>query len=231
MSATFDRHAEGYEGTVEQSIDFSGLPHDFFMAAKADILAETVVAHFGPGARPSLLDVGCGVGRLHDFVRPVFGRIAGVDVSAESVARAALDHPGNDYAAYPAGDRLPHADASFDMTLAVCVVHHVAPADWPAFVAEMARVTRPGGLVALIEHNPLNPATRLAVMRCPFDEDAVLLGAREARRLLVGAGCEAVSSRHFLLLPSARPAARRVERAFGRLPIGAQYLALGRVRT
>ena len=43
------------------------------------------------------------------------------------------------------------------------------------FVADMVRVTRPGGLVCVIEHNPLNPLTRLAVNRCPFDADAVLL--------------------------------------------------------
>jgi hypothetical protein len=57
-------------------------------------------------------------------------------------------------------------------------------------IAEMARVTRPGGMVAIIEHNPLNPVTRHIVSRCPFDRDAVLLRCGTGARLLAGAGLE-----------------------------------------
>ncbi|RVD35866.1 SAM-dependent methyltransferase, partial [Mesorhizobium sp. M4A.F.Ca.ET.020.02.1.1] len=70
---------------------------------------------------------------------------------------------------------------------------------------------------------PYNPLTRIAVFRCPFDEDAVLLGAGEAARLLRDAGFRYIRSEHFLLLPSARPFARKVERALAALPLGAQY--------
>jgi SAM-dependent methyltransferase len=51
------------------------------------------------------------------------------------------------------GERLPFADASFDLTFAVAALHHALDLD--AMVAEMARVTRPGGLVA-----GLNEGTR-----------------------------------------------------------------------
>ena len=97
-----------------------------------------------------------------------------------------------------------------------------------ALVAEMRRVTRPGGLVALVEHNPWNPLTRLAVARCPFDDDAVLLGARAARGLLTAGGLAAVRSRHFLVLPATGPWVTAVERPLRALPLGAQYLAVGR---
>jgi hypothetical protein len=52
----------------------------------------------------------------------------------------------------------------------------------------MARVTRPGGLICIIEHNALNLLTRLAVNRCPFDADAVLLRSGQSQELLRGAG-------------------------------------------
>ena len=53
----------------------------------------------------------------------------------------------------------------------------------------MRRVVRPGGLVCVIEHNPLNPLTRsLAVSRCEFDSDAVLLGASTTRKLMAAGG-------------------------------------------
>ena len=66
-------------------------------------------------------------------------------------------------------------------------------------IAEMARVTRPGGMVAIIEHNPLNPVTRHIVSRCPFDRDAVLLRCGTGARLLAGAGLEPGARRHRLL--------------------------------
>lgn len=39
--------------------------------------------------------------------------------------------------------RLPFADASFDLVLSFVMLHHVT--DWPAAVAEVRRVLRPGG--------------------------------------------------------------------------------------
>ena len=92
---------------------------------------------------------------------------------------------------------------------------------------EMRRVVRPGGLVCVIEHNPLNPLTRLAVARCEFDRDAVLLGAGTARKLMAGAGLRQIDSRYFVLLPWEATPARRVEGALSQLPLGAQYAAFG----
>ncbi|TIP60771.1 MAG: class I SAM-dependent methyltransferase, partial [Mesorhizobium sp.] len=86
-------------------------------------------------------------------------------------------------------------------------VHHVPPAFWLDFFREMRRVVRPGGVACIIEHNPYNPLTRLAVLRCPFDQDAVLLNAAKARSLLQETGFSDIRSEHFLLLPSARPIA------------------------
>jgi hypothetical protein len=88
----------------------------------------------------------------------------------------------------------------------------------------MARVTRPGGLVCIIEHNPLNPMTRLAVNRCPFDEDAVLLRSRKCEALLARAGAANIQTSFFLLLPTKMRLARRFETVLGALPFGAQYL-------
>src|SRR5690606_35371085 len=52
--AQFDEIEAGYEGIVEQSISFSGLRHDFFMAVKADLLFKITRRHF---ANPDALDL------------------------------------------------------------------------------------------------------------------------------------------------------------------------------
>jgi SAM-dependent methyltransferase len=156
----------------------------------------------------------------------MFGRICGADVSAASIAQARIRNPGVEYEAY-AGETLPYDNATFDLSLAICVLHHVPPSQWACFLREMRRVVRPGGLVCLIEHNPLNPLTRLAVSRCEFDRDAVLLNAGQTRALMADAGLHDARSHYFLLLPSAAPLARRVEHSLWHVPLGAQYIASG----
>ena len=224
----FDAYDKNYGDVVQSSIDFSGLPHAFFMNAKAELLREVITGHFGAGQKPDVLDVGCGVGAFHPYVRDIFGRLCGVDVSASSIAEARKANPGVEYESYADGV-LPHPDAVFDLTIAVCVMHHVLPAEWPRFVQELRRVTRPGGLVGVIEHNPFNPLTRLAVARCEFDRDATLLRAGTTERLLAEGGMRAIGTRFFLFLPWTAPLARTVERRCARLPLGAQYLTFGEV--
>jgi ubiquinone/menaquinone biosynthesis C-methylase UbiE len=226
MGALFDKYDNSFSSVVQSSIDFSGLPHSFFTAAKADALRELITTRLHGMRNLHMLDVGCGIGEFHPFVRGMFGRICGTDVSAASIAQARIRNPEVHYEAY-LGETLPYGNAAFDLSIAICVLHHVPPPQWVGFLREMRRVVRSGGLVCLIEHNPLNPLTRLAVVRCEFDRDAVLLRASRTRALMANAGLHEIRSHHFLLLPSAAPLARRVEHSLSRLPLGAQYIASG----
>ena len=227
MRAQFDRYQGNYRDVVQSSIDFSGLPHDFFMRAKAGLLRELIAEKLAT-AKPAMLDVGCGVGSFHPLLRDMTGRLSGIDVSAQSIAQA---RAGNDQFEYQAfdGKTFPYDSGSFDLATAICVLHHVAPAEWPGFVAEMRRVVRPGGLVCIIEHNPLNPLTRLAVMRCEFDRDANLLHAGKTKALLAENGLREVEARYFLLLPWEATLARQIEASLRHLPLGAQFAAFGTV--
>ena len=90
-------------------------------------------------------------------------------------------------------------------------------------------MTRPGGVLAVIEHNPLNPLTRLAVSRCEFDDDAVLLGRRRTERLLRAARLELhPPSRYIAFFPWRNALLAKTERALRRIPLGAQYVVTGR---
>lgn len=226
MTELFDSYRGNYRDVVQSSIDFSGLPHSFFLRAKAELLRELIAARLPHERKPAMLDVGCGVGSFHPLLRGMVGRLSGIDVSEPSIAQARADNPQGDYRAFD-GKTFPFESASFDLVTAICVLHHVAPAEWTGFMAEMRRVVRPGGLVCVIEHNPLNPLTRLAVMRCEFDHDAHLLGAGRTQKLMAAAGLREIAARYFLLLPWEAPLARRAERALRRLPLGAQYATFG----
>jgi SAM-dependent methyltransferase len=225
MTELFDGYRDNYRDVVQSSIDFSGLPHSFFMRAKVDLLRELIARHGGPD-KPAMLDVGCGVGSLHPLLRGIVGPLSGIDVSPDCIVQARADNRDGDYRAFD-GKSFPFDDASFDLVTAICVLHHIAPVARANFVAEMRRVARPGGLVCIIEHNPLNPMTRLAVMRCEFDRDAALLGVGKVRRLLAAGGLREIGARHFLLLPWETRRARHIEAMLSSMPLGAQYGAFG----
>ena len=227
MTELFDGYHDNYRDVVQSSIDFSGLPHHFFMRAKADLLGDLIAQRLDV-KRPEMLDVGCGVGSLHPLLHGMVGRLSGIDVSSASLAQARADNGAVDYREFD-GRTFPFDDASFDLVTAICVMHHVVPAEWAHFIAEMRRVARPGGLVCVIEHNPYNPLTRLAVARCEFDRDAVLLGAGTTRKLMTAGGLREIGARHFLLLPWDTKPARRLEDALSGVWLGGQYAAFGTV--
>ncbi|BDG70795.1 class I SAM-dependent methyltransferase [Roseomonas fluvialis] len=95
----------------------------------------------------TVLDAGCGTGALADAIaaRDTTARITGVDISEAFLVTARARVPG---AAFRTGDiaRLPDPDGTYDAALSLLVLQFVP--DRAAAVAEMARVTKPGGLVA-----------------------------------------------------------------------------------
>ncbi len=226
MSNDFDEYRHTYRDEVQRSIDFSGQDVGFFTDVKARLLGELAERQFGKTGELAVLDVGCGVGLTDDALQGRFATIHGVDVSEGAVAEAAAMNPWATYASYD-GRTLPFEDDRFDLAFAICVVHHVEPTERVAFIAEMARVVRPGGLVVAIEHNPFNPLTRMAVARCDFDEGVVLAPRRQARALLAANHLRLVGSPYILFFPWRTEFFRRIERALTWAPLGAQYIAAG----
>jgi ubiquinone/menaquinone biosynthesis C-methylase UbiE len=221
-ASEFDAYADSYDEAVNGSLRFLGMKVDYFTRVKGDYLLDQLAQHFGDSKGLALLDVGCGVGNYHGLLADRVGSISGVDLSQDCLAQAAQRNPGVRYSHYD-GSRLPFADASFDAVFTICVMHHVPPAQWPAFVAEMKRVARKGGLVLVFEHNPLNPLTRRVVSNCDFDRGAVLLRQGQTRKLLDRAGLTNIRSNSILSIPSSGPVSRAVDLLLGRLSLGAQY--------
>ena len=101
--------------------------------------------------RDTVLEVGCGTGVILRDLVPLVGRggrVAGIDPSRAVLAAARRFCRGAGVSVRDGdGTRVPFKDDGFDVTLAITVLLHVA--DPFAVVREMARVTRPGGRVAV----------------------------------------------------------------------------------
>lgn len=224
---SFDTYTKTYSDEVNQAVHFSGRRHEFFLDAKVDVFSD-LIGRAVPLSDTRVLDVGCGVGAMASKLAPQVECLVGVEIAGAALREALHRVPAAALCHYD-GRRLPFAESSFDAVFTSCVLHHVPPAQWPRFVREMVRVTAPGGVVLIFEHNPWNPLTRLAVRQCEFDRDAVLLRAREVRQLLRNSGARVAALRYFLLTPwRARPW-RLLERLVEKLPFGAQYAVLGKV--
>jgi ubiquinone/menaquinone biosynthesis C-methylase UbiE len=132
MSALFAGPADGY---------------DRFMGRYSVPLAPRFAdfAEVGPGQ--PVLDVGCGTAALtKELVRRAGAPAVSAVDPVEHFAAAAEDRcPGVDVRV-GAAEQLPFGDDEFDVALAQLVVHFMT--DPSAGICEMARVTRPGGVVA-----------------------------------------------------------------------------------
>jgi SAM-dependent methyltransferase len=120
--------------------------YDRFMGRYGPSLAAELVEFAGiePGMR--VLDVGCGPGALSTALVELLGaeNVAGADPS-EPFAEACRARLGIEVEVAPA-EELPFPDGAFDAALSQLVVNFMDDAE--AGVGQMARVTRPGGIVA-----------------------------------------------------------------------------------
>ena len=135
-----------------------------------------------------LLDIGTGTGRMAEIFAPAAERITALDKSLDMLrlARAKLQHLPPDRLELVQGDftALPFAAFTFDTVLLHQVLHFAQ--DPATALAEAARVTQPGGRIAIVDfaaHNREELRARHAHARLGFADEQIA-------RLLFKAGCE-----------------------------------------
>jgi SAM-dependent methyltransferase len=129
------------------SFDVGADAYDRFMGRYSIPLGLQFADYAGVAAGQQVIDVGCGSGALtRELVARVgAGAVCAVDPSDMFVAAVRERLPGVRVDEAFA-EALPYLDRQFDASLSQLVVHFMA--DPVAGLREMARVTRPGGVVA-----------------------------------------------------------------------------------
>ena len=119
----------------------------------------------------SILDYGCGQGRLCDELsRAGYRGVRGVDASAAMI-RLARSRCANVEFSVVDGGAVPFADGMFDAVLLFAVLTCIpAEASQKQLVAELVRVLRPGGLL-LVSDYPLQEDERNRARYALFSEE------------------------------------------------------------
>ena len=130
---------------------------------------EAVMERLDPGPGKRLLDLACGTGAVAELAAKTGAEVVGVDLAPALIeqAKARAAERGLDID-YRVGDveALDLEDASFDLVASTCGVMF-AP-DHEAVAGELARVTKPGGRIALACWRPESGPAELFELLRPF---------------------------------------------------------------
>lgn len=135
--------------SVWTGADFLPIAHSFAPGA------EEFVARLALRPGEAMLDVACGTGNLALPAARAGARVTGIDIASNLIAQARLEARTAGFAiAFEVGDAeaLPYGDGQFDTVVTMFGAMFAYRPERAA--AELLRVTRPGGLVAMANWTP-----------------------------------------------------------------------------
>jgi SAM-dependent methyltransferase len=163
--ASARRNAAWY---VDTSLAYDEPDMERFFAAGATIVATALDdAPVLPERRQLAVEIGSGLGRLCLALADRYERVIGIDVSSEMVDRA-RELTAHDRVRFEQGDGFtlqPVESGTADLVLSFTVFQHIPRLEViESYIADAARVLRPGGVMAF-QWNNLPGARRWRVRR------------------------------------------------------------------
>jgi SAM-dependent methyltransferase len=158
-------HAELKE---RQSVMWGNGPYQRITETIADI-HEAVVERLQPGPGDDMLDLACGTGAVAELAAQRGARVVGVDLAPALIetAKERASQQGLEID-YRVGDaeNLDFPDASFDKVSSTCGIMFTP--DHEAVARQLARIVRPGGLIALASWTPTGGLAKMFKVMAPY---------------------------------------------------------------
>jgi SAM-dependent methyltransferase len=156
-----DRARENAAWYVDTSLDYDDPDMDRFFETGRIVVREALLeAPVAPERHEVAVEIGPGIGRISAALAEHFDRVIGIDVSEEMVAkaRALVD---NERVELRVGDGVslqPVADDSVDFVTTFTVLQHMPSQELVlGYLADAARILRPGGVLAAQWNNLPHP--------------------------------------------------------------------------
>jgi ubiquinone/menaquinone biosynthesis C-methylase UbiE len=166
--------------------------------ARADRLAQEVRDFVQPVGDERVLDVGTGAGALAFALAPLVREVVGLDPVPELLELARERALPSTHFVEGDGTALPFPDGSFDLAATHRTLHHVTQPE--RIVAELARVTRLGGRVLVVDQlAQADPADAAVLHEFETTRDpshARLLSDAELRELFAANRLDLIRERH-----------------------------------
>jgi SAM-dependent methyltransferase len=150
-------------------------------AASAELVAGAARRHgLALGEEPAtVLDFGCGCGRVTRHWASVPGlEVEGSDYNPRLVRWCAENLPFGRFSVNGAAPPLEVPDGRFDLVYAISVLTHLPEEQGEAWVAELRRVLRPGGLLVLTTHGDAHAAALSAPERERYEAGELVVRRR-----------------------------------------------------
>lgn len=158
-------------------------------------MLETIVHGLAPAADATILDIACGTGLVSRQFHGQVRHLVGIDLT-EAMFHKARAHA--DSLVKASAERLPFKDGSFDAVLERQGIQFMAAGE---AVREMARVTRPGGKVCLIQlcaYGEEDQEEYFEILRLRNPARRNFFRREDLARLLTDAGCVRVAVQDFI---------------------------------
>lgn len=146
---------------VDTSLSYDEPDMQRFFETGEKVVEEALLsAPVQPAAYGHAVEIGPGLGRICAALHPHFERVTGIDVSAEMLERARelVPQPGVEFVLGDGVGLRPLPDASADFVTSFTVLQHMTSETLVlGYLAEAARVLRPGGVLAIQWNNLPHP--------------------------------------------------------------------------
>jgi len=229
----FDAVSSQYADKIDRN------SYDYYFEHTANAVVTAFEGSIDDLAGASGLDLGCGVGDISAAIHRRCRTVTGADISDGmiSTARETHNQDGLDFQTFD-GVALDCRDGQFDFAVAVHLLHHLVTDELiTKTLAELRRVTKPGGVILLVdvnERNPMAPIIQHLMVKRGVDTGMErLVPPKKVIAILESLGIEVLMYQGYCLIPHLFPWLRALDPILTKtLPnriLGKDYLIAGRV--
>ena len=215
MNNDFDSVSDSYDQLMQENIGKFGNDISYYAMYKVLVVKETISK-----TPKSILEFGCGTGRNLGYFETYFPE-ANIYAYDPSEASINIAKKNNSNVNFLKKDELNNI--KYDLIFIAGVFHHIEVDQRQETMNFIKGVLENSGQLVVFEHNPYNPVTVRAVNTCPFDEDAIILKAKELVDLGIESGLKVYRKRYCLFFPAFLKKLRFIEKFLTKIPFGGQY--------